>query len=305
MATVPSTSPASVRTALVTGGNRGLGFATSEKLLRKGYRVILTARDRADGEQAAASLKELVPGARVEARTLDLASLASVRAFAKAFLAEESALHLLLNNAGVIAFDKLSFTADGHELQFGTNHLGHFLLSTLLEDLLVRSAPARVVVVSSTMHMPGMGPGPGVDFRFDNLDGHAGYNPTVFYRNSKLANMWFTYALARRLEGKGVTVNALCPGFVPVTASVKQKGFQRLMFRYVLPLLPQARSVEQASTHISWVATAPELEGKTGGFYVDLKEMRSSEESYDVEKQQRLWSLSERLVSQQAAAAAA
>ena len=284
------------RVAVVTGGNRGLGLATAKKLAMEGFHVVIAARDPISGGAAADAIRRELPGASAESMALDLSSLASVRDFAAAYRGRGLPLHLLVNNAGLIAFERLEKSAEGFELQFATNHLGHFLLTMLLEPVLRASAPARVVVVSSQMHMPGFGPGRGPDFRYDNLDGRQSYDAMVAYRNSKLANMWFAYALARRLEGSGVTVNALCPGFVPETGAASAHGVQRLMFRYVFPLLPQARTVDQASTHMAWVATAPELASVSGRFFVDRAERRSSDESYDVEEQERLWRYSEAAV---------
>jgi NAD(P)-dependent dehydrogenase (short-subunit alcohol dehydrogenase family) len=292
------------KVAIVTGGNRGLGLATAKKLARSGYHVVLAARDEAATAAAADELRREIPGAEADAMRLDLSSLASVRAFADAFRARGLPLHLLLNNAGLIGRDQLQKSGDGLEIQLATNHLGHFLLTRLLEDILVRSAPARVVVVASQVHAPGNGPGKGPDFDYDNLDGSKYYDSMVFYRNSKLANVWFTYALARRLEGKGVTVNALCPGFVPETGATNAKGMQRFLMRFVFPLMPFARSVERASTHMTWVATAPELANVTAKFFVDQKEHPSSPESHDVAKQERLWDFSERTIERLSSAGA-
>jgi NAD(P)-dependent dehydrogenase (short-subunit alcohol dehydrogenase family) len=284
------------KVALVTGGGRGLGLATAKKLGAAGYHVVVTARDLASGEATAAAIR--AAGGSAEAMSLDLASLRSVRAFAEAYRKKGLPLHLLHLNAGLMAFSPtIEKNEDGLEMQFATNHLGHFLLERELEDVLVGSAPARVVVVSSTMHIPGQGPGKGPDFDYDNLRGEKYYDAMSFYRNSKLANVWFAYALSRRLSGKGVTVNALCPGFVPATGVASVKGFQRFLFKYVFPLMPNARTVEQASDHIVWVATAPELAAVTGKFFADKKERRSSDESYDVAKQEKLWDFSERFVA--------
>lgn len=284
------------KVALVTGGGRGLGLATAKKLGVTGYHVVVTARDLASGEATAAAIR--AAGGNAEAMRLDLASSPSVRAFARAYREKGLPLHLLHLNAGLMAFrSTIERNEDGLEMQFATNHLGHFLLERELEDILIRSAPSRVVVVSSTMHIPGQGPGKGPDFDYDNLRGEKYYDAMAFYRNSKLANVWFAYELARRLTGKGVTVNALCPGFVPETGVVSVKGFQRFLFKYVFPLMPNARTVEQAVDHITWVATAPELEGVTGKFFADKTERPSSEESYDVAKQKKLWDFSEKQVA--------
>ena len=183
-------------------------------------------------------------------------------------------------------------------MQFATNHLGHFLLTTLLEERLVASAPARVVVVSSTMHIPGGCPGKGPIFDFEDLDGHkGGYDKFVAYRNSKLANMWFAYALHRRLADRGVTVNALCPGFVPETAVPNARGLDWFLMRWVYPWMPFARTVERSSDHMAWVATSPELEGISGKFFADKAERPSSDLSHDQALQERLWQVSLDLTS--------
>jgi NAD(P)-dependent dehydrogenase (short-subunit alcohol dehydrogenase family) len=277
--------------------NRGLGLAASRKLAKAGFHVVLAVRDVARGEAVARELRAEIEGAEVDAMALDLSSIASVDAFVQAFRARGLSLHLLLANAGLIAFDKLEKSAEGLEIQLATNHLGHFHLVTSLRDVLERSAPARVVVVSSTMHIPGTGPGKGPPFDYENVGGEKFYDPMVFYRNSKLANVWFTYAMARRLEGTGVTVNALCPGFVPETAAPTAQGLQRVLFRWVFPLLPQARTVEQGATHMAWVCTAPELDGVSGKFFADQHERRSSDASYDAEAQERLFRASEAWVA--------
>jgi NAD(P)-dependent dehydrogenase (short-subunit alcohol dehydrogenase family) len=283
------------KVALVTGGNRGLGLATAKRLGAAGYHVVLTARELASGEAAAESIR--VAGGSAQAMRLDLSSPPSVRAFAKAYRETGLPIHLLHLNAGLMAYGTAVETnEEGLELQFATNHLGHFLLERELENVVLRSAPARIMVVSSSMHIPGTGPGKGPDFDYDNLRGEKSYDAMLFYRNSKLANMWFAYALSRRLKGKGVTVNALCPGFVPETAAAGTKGFQRLLFKYVFPLLPNARTADQASMHLARIATDPAFDGVTGKFFADGKEGKSSDESYDVAKQDRLWDFSERAI---------
>ncbi|MEZ4237891.1 MAG: SDR family NAD(P)-dependent oxidoreductase [Myxococcota bacterium] len=301
----PTTTP---RTALVTGGNRGLGLASATRLARQGFHVVLGVRTLDAGDRAAATIRAAVPDATVDVMRLDLSSLASVRAFAERWHARGLPLHLLLANAGILGHPTLARSVDGHELHFATNHLGHFLLVDLLRDVLQASAPARVVVVSSVVHIEGQGPGKGPAWSWDHADGFdptPPYDPYLAYKNSKLANLWFTYALSRRLQGTGVTVNALCPGFVPATGVEQQQGLQRFLFRWVFPWMPFARSIEQAATHIAWVCTAPELDGVSGRFYADRKERASSDQARDEALQERLWALSERLVAAPAASAAA
>ena len=192
------------RVAMITGGNSGIGFATARKLAAQGFHVIMASRNQQTSAQAIARIHAGQPNASVESIPLDLASFASVRQCAAAFQAKGHPLHVLINNAGgAIKGQQAQFTADGFELTFGTNHLGHFLLTNLLLDELKRSAPARVITVSSQRHIPGYAGGPGAKFDYDNLKGEKFYDSAAFYNNSKLANMWFTYELQRRLTGSG------------------------------------------------------------------------------------------------------
>ena len=178
------------RIAMITGGNNGIGFATAGKLAAHGFHVILASRNQQTSAQAIERIHAGNPNASVESIPLDLASFASVRQCAAAFQAKSYPLHVLINNAGgAIAGKQARFTTDGFELTFGTNHLGHFLLTNLLLDDLKRSAPARVITVSSQLHIPGYAGGKPPDFDYDNLKGEKYYDANVFYRNSKLANI--------------------------------------------------------------------------------------------------------------------
>jgi retinol dehydrogenase 12 len=283
-----------LRVAMITGGNSGIGFATARKLAGQGFHVILASRNQQTSAQAIGRIRSGNPNASVESLSLDLASCAAVRQCAAAFQAKGYPLHVLINNAGgSIPGKQASFTADGFEMTLGTNHLGHFLLTNLLLDDLKRSTPARVITVSSQLHIPGYAGGPPPDFDYDNLKGEKYYNPQIFYRNSKLANMWFTYELQRRLAGTGVTSNAVCPGFVPEAIADRRKSpIDRFFYRQILARMPFARSREQASASYLFAATDPGLEGVGGKFIVDGKERRSSDDSYDEQKAKRLWALS-------------
>ncbi len=279
---------------MITGGNSGIGFATASKLAAKGFHVILASRNQQTSAQAIERIRAGNPSASLESIPLDLASFAAVRQCAAAFQAMGYPLHVLINNAGgSVAGEQASFTADGFEMTFGTNHLGHFLLTNLLLDNLKQSAPARVITVSSQKHVPGYGGRGAPDFDYDNLKGEKYYNSEIFYRNSKLANMWFAYELQRRLAGTGVTSNAVCPGFVPeAIGNRRTSALDRLMYNQILPRMPFARSLEQASSSYMVAATDPRYESVGGKFIVDGKEIRSSDESYDEEKARRLWELS-------------
>ncbi len=287
-------SDTSARVVMITGGNSGIGLATVRKLAAKGYHVILASRNQQTSARAIARIRADQPDALIESIPLDLASFASIRQCAAAFQAKGYPLHVLINNAGGSNPGKQPrFTADGFEMTFGTNHLGHFLLTNLLLDDLKRSAPARVITVSSQLHIPGYGGGPGAKFDYDNLKGEKFYNASAFYRNSKLANMWFTYELQRRLAGTGVTSNAVCPGFVPEAIGDRRTSpIDRLLYLKILPRMPFARSLEQASSSYVMAATDPRWEGVGGKFIVDGHERRSSEESYDEAKARRLWEMS-------------
>jgi NAD(P)-dependent dehydrogenase (short-subunit alcohol dehydrogenase family) len=282
------------RVAMITGGNSGIGFATVTKLAQQGFHVILASRNQQASRQAIAKIHDTNPQAVVESIPLDLASFASVRQCTAAFQAKGYPLHILINNAGgSVPGKRASFTADGFELTLGTNHLGHFLLTNLLLEDLKRSAPARVITVSSELHNPAYARGPGPDFDYDNLKGEKYYNPQVFYRNSKLANMWFAYELQRQLTGTGVTSNAVCPGFVPAAIAARRASFVgKFFYAQIMARMPFARSLEQASDSYMVAATDPRFENVGGKFIVDGKEKRSSDDSYDEQKAQRLWELS-------------
>ena len=279
------------KTALVTGGTRGLGLVAARKLAERGFDLFITARQAADGDRAAAELRGRVPGASVEVLPLDLTAFASIRDCAARFLATGRPLHALVQNAGLMTQDRtVRLTSEGFELTLGTNHVGHFLLCHLLLPVVRRSAPARIVVVASQMHRAGVGQGPGPDFDYANLRGERSFDPVVAYRNSKLANLWFTFELARRLEGTGVTVNAVCPGFVPATIADRMPGLlRRLVFRYVLPRMKFARTPEQGGENTARTAADPALEGVTGKFFTDLKEAEASDDARDPAQAARLW----------------
>lgn len=227
---------------------------------------------------------------------LDLASLDSVRAFAASFRERGLALDGLVANAALYAPDApRATTVDGFEGHFGTNHLGHFLLVSLLLDLLLEAAPSRVVVLSSGLHIGFMGQPPAI-IDFDDLGVTRDYEGTKAYARIKLANVLFAYELDRRFGDRGLTVNVASPKLVPTTVARHVKGFQRFLFTYAMPYLPFSRTPEQAADNTVYALLDPSLEGKGGQYFEDRKPIPSSDLSYDEETAARLWKVSAELV---------
>ncbi|MCG8589464.1 MAG: oxidoreductase [Proteobacteria bacterium] len=286
--------------ALITGASGGLGAETARALASKGARVVLTARDLQKGEAAAQTIREAT-AAEVQVEELELASLASIRAFAERFLAKHEALHILVNNAGVMACPEAK-TQDGFELQFGTNHLGHFTLTGLLAPALLRGAPARIVSVSSRGHQQS-------PVRFDDLAFEKEpYEKWVAYGQSKTANVLFAVELERRLGERGVHANAIHPGVIATDLSrhMQQEDFEHIRKRAGGAM--KLKSVESGAATQVYAATAPELDGRGGRYLEDCHvaevnddpEAREGVRSYavDPELAKRLWAVSEELVGQ-------
>jgi len=280
------------RTAVITGANTGLGYETASALASHGARVILAVRHLDKGKAAADLIARRSPGADVAVQELDLTSLASVRAAAEELRANQDRIDLLINNAGVMMTPEET-TKDGFELQFGTNHLGHFALTGLLIDRLLDTPGSRVVTVSSMGHRLFARAG----IRFDDLQWERGYSRTGAYGQAKLANLMFTYELQRRLAPRPVTVNAVCPGFVPATAAASTSGVMRLVMSFVMPHMPFATSVDAATDSFVFMAVDPSLEGVGGKFFGEQHPIESSPQSRDTEQSQRFWELAERLTA--------
>jgi len=277
------------RTIVVTGGNSGIGKEAAADLATMGARVVLTARNRAKGEAALAEIERRSGRDDVELADLDLASMASIRAFADGFLANHDRLDVLLNNAG-LTLRKRRETADGFETTFGVNHLGHFLLTALLRDRLVASAPARVVNVSSDAHRFARG---GLDF--DDLMATKRYRPFLTYARSKLANILFTRELARRLDGTGVTANSLHPGFVG--SNFGREGDTGAIGNLAMLLgRPFSISPVKGAQTSVFLASSPTVEGVTGQYFAKSALAKPSAAAEDDEAAGMLWSVSEQLV---------
>lgn len=278
-------------TIVVTGGGRGLGRATADKLAAAGHRVILVARTPVAASAASDEIRRRHPGAAVEPRSVDLSSLAAVRAFATQELERDEPVDVLMHVAGVMQQSPTRrVTVDGFEETLAVNALAPFLMTALLLPALERTASARIVSVSSRRHLPGSRGVP-VDFDFDDPQLERGYHPDRAYKNSKLAVLWFTYELQRRLAPRAITANAVCPGFVPTTAAASAHGAKRLFMTTVLPHMPFAVSVEAAADSFAFMAVDPSIEGVGGRFFGECRPIDSSPESRDVEKARRFWEL--------------
>ena len=273
-----------MKTAVVTGGNSGIGFETARELARRGWRVIITGRDAEKLRAAADAI-----GSAVTVRVADFASLAQVRALGAA-LNEEPRIDVLVNNIGV-ALTGRRVTQDGNEMMLQVNHLGAFLLTNLLLDKLKASAPARIINVSSRMHRNAR------DFGFNDFQFARSYGTGKAYARTKLYNVLFTRELARRLAGTGVTANALHPGMIQT--EIGKDGDLRGIAGLVWPLLQRwnGRPIDEASRLPVHLATAPELEGVTGKYFTTGRAAEPSALAQDDAAARKLWEMSERLVS--------
>lgn len=283
--------------AIVTGGNRGLGFLVSQKLAMAGYHVVIGARSEKNGAEAVAKIKAANPSAAVEAAPVDVSSLASVRAFVDVWKKRGQPLHVLVNNAGIMTGpgEPMHKSPEGYEATFATNHLGSALLALSLLDELKKSSspatPSRLINIGSRsiFGFPGMG-GP-AQFDFDNVNGEKSFDAMMAYKNSKLAMLWFTQELARRSKGSGVTVNAVCPGFVPETAGEHAKGFQKFLFQHVLTHVPGAHTAAEASDNVVWAVTDAAVGDVTGQFFGERKPVEINGDALDATKAAKLWDL--------------
>jgi retinol dehydrogenase 14 len=269
------------RTVLVTGGTGGIGKATAAGLAALGARVAITGRDRRRAEEAAAEIRA-AGGPEVDVYVADMSSQAEVRRLASEVLDRLPRLDVLVNNVGGF-WNTRHLTADGLEHTFALNHLAPFLLTSLLLDRLRQSAPSRVVTVSSGAQAMGR-----IDFT--DLQGERAYSGQRAYNQSKLANVLFTYELARRLRGSGVTANVLHPGVVQTAFGAEDPGrVQRLLVPLVRPFMKDPEQGAATSVHL---ASAPELEDVTGQYFANSKPKRSSARSYDEAVAARLWDVS-------------
>lgn len=270
---------------MITGANSGVGKYTALGLATLGATVIMVCRDLDRGRAAQQEIRALSGSDSVHLLLADLSSQSSIRKLAQQFRAKYRHLHVLVNNAGAY-FLWRSRSVDGLEMTFALNHVGYFLLTNLLLDVIIATAPARIINVASAAHWAS-------SIDFDDLQHKNGRLTMDAYGRSKLANILFTYELARRLEGTGVTANCLHPGFV-ASNFAKNNG---LLARLGVTLLrPFAVSPEIGAETPLYLATSAEVEGVSGKYFVNRSVARSNAESYDEEVARRLWEVSEQLV---------
>ncbi|KAK3092840.1 hypothetical protein FSP39_007804, partial [Pinctada imbricata] len=274
------------KTVIITGANTGVGKETARDMAGRGARVIIACRDVKKGNSAADDVKASTKNNDVIVKKLDLASLKSVREFAKDVLKSESKINILINNAGIMMCPYMK-TEDGFEMQFGTNHLGHFLLTNLLLDRIKESAPARIVNVSSMAHMYS-------SIDFENLNAEKGYNPYTAYQKSKLSNVLFSRELSRRLEGTGVTTYSLHPGAV-------QTELQRHFSSWIHFILHPAvrlmfKSPMQGAQTSIYCAVSEDLNNVSGKYFSDCAIKGESKQAKDDGTAKKLWEVSEKLV---------
>ncbi len=274
------------KTVLITGGTGGNGRATAVRLASMGARVGITGRDRGRAQRAAAEIASESGGGGVDAFAADLSSQAEVRRLAAEVLAAYPRLDVLINNVGGF-WSHRHLTADGFEHTFALNHLAPFLLTRLLLDRLKASAPARVVTVSSGAQSMG-------SIDFDDLMGERRYSGQTAYNQSKLANVMFTYELARRLAGSGVTATALHPGMTNTAFSAEDPS--RVFAPLVMVMRPFMKKPARGADTPVYLASDPAAEGLTGKYFAKREPKRSNAVSYDTDVTARLWRASEALV---------
>jgi len=273
------------KTALVTGATSGIGFHTALGLAREGAHVILGGRDEERARKSVEVIRRETEAPRIDYLIADMSSMAGVRSFAEQILNQYSRLDILVNNVGGLFLTR-QISEDGYEKTFALNHLSYFLLTELLKDLLIASAPARIVNVSSTAHQNSQ-----IDF--EDLHSTRRYRGMTAYGQSKLANLLFTYELARRLADTSVTANALHPGFVRTALGMKNSN--PVLAALIWLVFRAGMSPERGARTSLLLASSPELEEVTGKYYSAGNQVRSSRMSYDKAAAARLWDLSEEL----------
>ncbi|KAM3593951.1 uncharacterized protein V6R79_026354 [Siganus canaliculatus] len=274
------------KTVVITGANTGIGKETAIDLAGRGARIIMACRDMEKAQAAVKEVTEKSGNENVVCMKLDLSDTKSIREFAEAINRDESQLNILINNAGVMTCP-YGKTADGFEMQIGVNHFGHFLLTYLLLDLIKRSAPARIVMVSSVAHIWG-------SINLKDINSEKSYSKTRAYCQSKLANVLFTRSLVKRLEGTGVTTYSLHPGSVKTELARHLSGAQSFLIKMARPF--SKTPVQGAQTTI-YCAVEPTLAAESGQYYSDCAKTKPSAAARDDELAEKLWALTCEMLS--------
>ena len=272
------------KVVLITGGTSGIGKAAATALAGMGATVVITGRNEERGKRALQEIREESGNDGAELILADLTVQDEVRRLTEELRERHNQLEVLVNNAGLVLSERTE-TPDGIETQLAINHLAPFLLTNLLLDLLKESAPSRIVTVSSDAHR-------WAKIDLDDLQSRKRYRGMQVYGKTKLANIMFTYELAERLEGTGVTANCLHPGGVNTNFGNNQGGPMNLLFRLFKPFM---RSPEQGADTLIYLASSPEVEGMTGKYLADRKVKAASDAAYDETTRKRLWEASEEL----------
>lgn len=275
----------SKKVCIVTGGTSGIGWVTAFQLAERGATVLLIGRDLQRGLAAAERIRSETDNRSVKFFQMDLSVQDQIYQFVAAFHQGYDRLDVLVNNAGITLLTR-RLSEDGVEMTFAVNHLGHFLLTNLLLNTLKENAPSRVINVSSGSHR-------GAQIDFNSLRGESGYEGLRAYGQSKLANVLFTYELARRMEGTEVTVNAVHPGFVLTNLGRDNGWLIHKIIRLAMRL--GGISTEEGAETLIYLAASPEVEKVTGRYFHKMKPVETSPQSYDPDTALRLWEISEEL----------
>ena len=273
------------RFCVITGANAGIGKETAMQLAIKGYHIIMICRNREKAEKAQNEIKDKSGNEKIDLLIADLASLKSVENVAKEFKLNYKYLHVLINNAGIFNRKRIE-TENGYESTFAVDYLAHFLLTNSLLDVIKNSAPSRIINVSSNIHLY-------FKINFDDLMSEKKYSSQKAYANAKFALVLFSYELARRLNGTGVTVNALHPGHAKTKMTAPTKKRSKIFLSLISPL---TKSPEEAARTSVYLASSPEVEGITGKYFKNCKPVKSHKLTYDESLQMKLWRISEKLV---------
>jgi len=276
------------RVCIVTGATAGIGQATALLLAKRGATVVGVGRNPVKNEHSTNNIKKETGNPSIEYLLADLSSHKDIHKLANQFKDKYNRLDVLVNNAGATFGERVE-SVDGIEMTFALNHLGYFHLTNLLQDILAASAPARVINVSSSLHKFGK-------INFDDIPFKESYSRSKAYQRSKLANISFSYELARRLFSHNITVNAMNPGLVATNVGETAGGISAKMKGWVDKIA--GLTPEEGAQTIIYLATSPEVSGVTGRYFVKEKSIPSSKISYDIEFSKRLWEVSEELIGQ-------